>query len=159
MSTNKSLAEFATEVRRLAPTGEPPLYPAYKLLFEELVYENQNVDVDILRRAPNAGFPDLTVSNEERMLNWIEVKHPSVEIDPLPPADATRFKRYKQNLPHIVLTNGWKWIIYKQGEETNRLEVNRNWFEKPGQLGDKEERGLIAFFNDIATLPPVHAFS
>jgi hypothetical protein len=149
------LSRFAEEVRRLAGRGEPPLYPAFKELLEAAYATGYTVDS--LLPAPGAGFPDFTVARGVRLANWIEVKAPTVDIRPLPPGDAERFNRYRSALPHIVLTNGWHWILYEGGEQSARVEVPREWLVGAQALTVAEENQLVVFFERMAALQPAAA--
>jgi hypothetical protein len=114
--TSANLKAFSAEVQRLAGHGAPPLYPAYRELLQAAYPPEYTVDS--LLREPGAGFPDFTVSLGARLVNWVEVKHPGVAVDPLPAADAARFDRYREALPHIVLTNG---VTYGDSGRPDRL--------------------------------------
>lgn len=151
------LARFAVEVRRLAGRGEPPLYPAFKALLEAAY--GTNYTVDTLLRTPGAGFPDFTVSRGLRLINWVEVKHPGVNIDPLPGADQERFDRYRGALPHIVLTNGWCWRLFRNGNEVDRCDLSQGWLTGAQALHAGEQAEAERFFNVIAALAPTAATS
>jgi len=151
--TAETLSSFAAEVRRLAGHGEPPLYPAFKALLDA-AYATGHHTVDSLLRSPGAGFPDFTVSHGMRLANWIEVKSPTVEIRPLPAPDAERFKRYREALPHVVLTNGWHWILYESGAQSARVEVSREWLVGAQTLTSVERGSLIGFFERMVALQP-----
>jgi hypothetical protein len=155
--TSTDLAHFADEVRRLVGRGEPPLYPAFKSLFEA-VYPSEYT-VDSLLRAPGAGFPDFTISRGPRLANWIEVKAPTVDVKPLPAPDAERFDRYRYALPHIVLTNGWHWILYEGGDQSARVELPPDWLLGARALTSAEEGQLFAFFDRMTALRPAAAQS
>jgi hypothetical protein len=153
--SSDALSRFAEEVRRLAGRGEPPLYPAFKALLE--AGYTAGYTVDSLLRAPGAGFPDFTVSRGTRIANWVEVKAPTVDIRPLPTADAERFNRYRDALPHIVLTNGWHWILYEGGAQAARVEVPREWLVGGQALTISEEARLVGFFERFVALQPTAA--
>lgn len=136
--TNAAVDAFATEARRLAGSGEPPLYPAYKLLLEAAY--GSGYTVDTLLRQPGAGFPDFTISRNGRLINWVEVKHPGVNVDPLPIPDQQRFDRYRQALPHIVLTNGWTWRLFQAGQQNRPLR-------SPGGVAHRRARTRPATAN------------
>lgn len=155
--TNVAVDAFATEVRRLAGAGEPPLYPAYKLLLEA-VYGAGYV-VDTLLRQPGAGFPDFTVTRNGRLINWVEVKHPGVSVDPLPGPDQQRFDRYREALPHIVLTNGWTWRLFQAGEEIDRCDLSQTWLTGGTALDAAQRTELERFGKRIAALTPSVASS
>lgn len=148
---------FAAEVRRLEGAGEPPLYPAYKLLLEA-VYGAGYI-VDTLLRQPGAGFPDFTVTRNGRLINWLEVKHPGVSVDPLPGPDQQRFDRYREALPHIVLTNGWTWRLFKAGLEIDRCDLPRTWLTGTTTLDAAQRNELERFGMRIAALTPSVASS
>lgn len=155
--TSADLAAFATEVRRLAGRGEPPLYPAFQALLEA-VYGSPYT-VDTLLRMPGAGFPDFTVSLGLRLMNWVEVKHPGVSVDPLPGPDQERFDRYRAALPHIVLTNGWCWRLFRAGQEIDRCDLPKEWLTGAQALSPAELAEVERFFTVIAALTPSAATS
>jgi hypothetical protein len=139
----------------LAGAGEPPLYPAYKQLLDAAYPIGYTVDS--LLRTPGAGFPDFTARKGTRLVNWIEVKHPGVSVDPLPRADNERFARYRDALPHIVLTNGWCWRLFEAGQESSRIEVPPEWLTGQVSLTTKQEQALLAFLAQLTALAPSHA--
>lgn len=151
------LSAFATEVRRLAGRGEPPLYPAFKRLLAA-IYGSSYV-VDSLLRTPGAGFPDFTVALGLRLINWVEVKHPGIPIDPLPGPDQARFDRYREALPHIVLTNGWNWRLYRGGSEIDGVELPSDWLTGAHALSQANLAEAERFFTVISALTPTAAAS
>lgn len=148
---------FAREVRRLRDEAEPTLYPAYVRLITSSYEDPASLHVDTNRRTPGTGFPDLTVSRKILCLNWIEIKSPDVIIDPLPKLDHDRFDRYRQTLPHVVLTNGWQWRLFQGGECTARLDLPRDWLMADRALAAKERTALDAFLKRCSTLSPTAA--
>jgi hypothetical protein len=155
--TANDATAFATEVRRLAGAGEPPLYPAYRTLLEAAY--GPSYTVDSLLRQPGAGFPDFTVRHGARLMNWIEVKHPGVHVDPLPAPDQARFDRYREALPHIVLTNGWTWRLFKRGVETDRCDLPQDWLTGARALAPEEIVELERFTTAMTALAPSAATS
>jgi hypothetical protein len=155
--TTSDLSAFAREVRRLAGRGEPPLYPAFKTLLSAIY--GSNYVVDTLLRTPGAGFPDFTVSRGLRLINWVEVKHPGVSVDSLPGPDQTRFDRYREALPHIVLTNGWCWRLFRGGGEVDRCDLPSDWLTGARALDAAELAQADRFFTVIAALTPTAATS
>jgi hypothetical protein len=139
-------------VRRLAGRGEPPLYPAFQDLLEA-VYDPAYT-VDTLLRTPGAGFPDFTVSRGLRLINWVEVKHPGVNVDPLPGPDQQRFDRYRAALPHIVLTNGWCWRLFRGGIEVDRCDLPQAWLTGAHALAPPQVAQFQRFCTVIASLTP-----
>jgi len=144
-------------VRRLAGRGEPPLYPAFLRLLSAAY--GTTYTVDTLLRTPGAGFPDFTVSRGLRLINWVEVKHPGVSVDPLPTPDQERFDRYRAALPHLVLTNGWCWRLFRGGNEVDRCDLAPDWLTGARTLGPGELAEADRFFTVIAALAPTAATS
>ena len=151
------LATFETEVRRLRTQTEPTLYPAYRQLVAASY--PTGVDVDQNRSVPGAGFPDLTVMNGDLSLSWVEVKSPDVNIDPLPASDGARFDRYRRVLPHVVLTNGWHWILYEQGKSPVALVLPKQWLTGKQPLSDDEVSLFADFLHRCSLLSPKAATS
>ena len=151
----QDLQAFANELRRLAGQVEPSLYSAFKALVEAAYGPAYVVDSQI--PAPGSGFPDLTVAHGLRLTNWIEVKRPEVHIDPLPAVDQVRFDRYREALPHIVLTNGWQWILFIDGDEVSRAEVPKAWIVGNQALTNQQVDELAQFLDGLQALPPTTA--
>lgn len=151
------LDAFASEIRRLAAEPEPSLYPAFANLVRRGM--SRSVQVDQLRRAPLTGFPDLTVTEGARARTWIEVKHPAnVDVDHLPDADQQRFDNYKDQLPHVVLTNGWKWLLFENGHgPTHQCDLPQGWLTGTTVLSSAAEAKVNDFFHVLDSLPPVSA--
>lgn len=152
MLTLADLDAFAHQVRRLRGAGEPPLYPAYRELIRA-AYPTNYV-VDSLLRVPSGGYPDFTVSYQKRVVNWIEVKNPTVHIDPLPDADQRRFDRYRSRLHHIVLTNGWHWRLFLNGEPSRAVILPKDWLLGSGSLDREATHQLTIFWDLVAKLVP-----
>lgn len=155
--TRDDLEAFRAEVRRLAHAGEPPLYPAFAQLLARAYPADRRVDS--LLRAPGAGFPDFTISRGRRIVGWVEVKHPSVSIDPLPAPDRARFDRYRTALPHVVLTNGWDWRLYEAGRETARAQAPHGWLTGERPLPEEAIAEVASILARAALLPPASARS
>ncbi len=118
-----------------------------------MAYSNAH-EVDSLLRQPGAGFPDFTMTLGGRLVNWVEVKAPNVSVDPLPGPDRERFDRYREALPHIVLTNGWMWRLFESGEETFRAEVPQAWLTGNTDLAGPQAERLVGFLDRITALTP-----
>src|ERR1700683_5637265 len=154
------LSNFADEVRRLRHEAEQTLYPAYQLLIRSSYADsNPPIHVDTNRHTPGTGFPDLTVLRSVFCLNWLEIKSPTVDVTHLPTPDQKRFDNYRKSLPHVVLTNGYTWIVYKDGTEAHRLELPSQWLLAGQPLGPNDQQRLTQFLHLIATYSPDSATS
>jgi hypothetical protein len=152
---SRDLDVFAAEVRRLRRQAEPTLYPAYKALVRRSYSSvGQPIYVDTNRHTAGTGFPDLTISRGALCLNWIEIKNPTVSVDPLPPADQARFDNYRRTLPHVVVTNGLTWRLFEESEETDRVELPRGWLLGQLALAPDQQANLTNFLERCATLSP-----
>lgn len=147
--------EFAAELRRLRARGERPLYPAFRALVSSGYPDGYLVDSELA--APGANVPDLTVSRGMRLANWVEVKAPETSIEPLPAADFERFEIYRLALPHIVLTNGWTWLLFEAGTVSRRIELPQEWLLGQTELSNAELSELQQFFDAISILQPATA--
>lgn len=150
-----NLADFAEEIRRLRDEAERALYPAYRSLLHEVYPGNFNADQEVGN--PETGYPDLTVTHGPRLVNWVEVKSPGVDIDPLREPDAERFERYRQNLPHVVLTNGWHWRLFVRGELEADAEVPREWLTDDQGLTEAQQQDVMDFLQRAGALRPPQA--
>jgi len=153
--TRSVLDQFAGNVRRLAGQGEATLYPYFKQLLEAIFPEDHAVE--ILQRVPNANVPDVTVRRDTRLVTCVELKPPSVSVDPLPVPDALRFSRYQSELPHIVLTNGWTWLLYVGEVVTCRVDLPVAWLTGSQALTDEQVRDFVLFCDRVLALRPVEA--
>lgn len=152
---SRDLDIFAVEVRRLRRQAEPTLYPAYKALVRRSYGSaGQPIYVDTNRHTAGTGFPDLTISCGALCLNWFEIKSPTVSVDPLPSADQARFDNYRRTLPHVVLTNGWTWRLFNEGEEVERVDLPRGWLLQQLTLSSDQQEKLINFLERCTTLSP-----
>jgi len=149
------LDQFAANVRRLAGQGEATLYPYFKQLLEAVFPVDHAVE--ILQRVPNANVPDVTVRRGPRLVTCIELKAPSVSVDPLPAPDAQRFSRYQRELPHVVLTNGWAWLLYVGNEVKHRVDLPSGWLSGADALTDPQVREFGLFCDQLLALQPVEA--
>lgn len=152
--TGAALSSFAREVRRLRDQAEPTLYQAYQALIRKSYSTHGAIHVDSNRHTSGTGFPDLTVLQGVMCLNWIEIKSPRVDVDHLPAADQARFDNYRRTLPHVVLTNGYKWVLYKDGIRTDRVAVSANWLLSDHSLSTADENVLLDFLRLLTALSP-----
>ncbi len=155
--SQQHLEIFAVEARRLRSQTEPTLYPAYRTLIRASYPAAGPVHVDSNRHVTGTGFPDLTVLNGSVCLNWFEIKSPGVDILSLPATDQGRFDNYKRTLPHVVLTNGHKWLLFENGVEIKRLTLPEQWILGSYTLTATEALRLTHFLDTAAGLVPVNA--
>lgn len=152
--TDAALNSFAREVRRLRDQTELTLYQAYQALIRQSYSAQGTVHVDSNRHTSGTGFPDLTVLKGATCLNWIEIKGPRVDVDNLPASDRARFDNYRRTLPHVVLTNGYKWVLYEGGIETGRVVVSENWLLADQSLSNANQNALLDFLRRLTALSP-----
>ena len=71
----------------------------------------------------------------------------------------TAVRSYRGALPHIVLTNGWRWILFRDGNEVDRCDLPQGWLTGAQALTAAEQAEAARFFNVIAALAPTAATS
>lgn len=155
MVDRTALEGFATNARRLAGQGEATLYPYFKTLLEAVFPVDHAVE--ILQRVPNANVPDVTVRKASRLVTCVELKAPTVPVDPLPRTDAQRFSRYQAELPHVVITNGWTWLLYAGDEIVARADLPVTWLTGSSALTDQQVHDFQLFCDQLLALRPADA--
>lgn len=159
MSTRRSgnspfpeIARFVRAMKSAEGVAESALHGIYARLIASS-YAGDRVDVHVGRYMRGTGYPDLTVSRAGVCLNWFEIKRPNVSVDPLPPLDQTRFNRYLKTLPHVVVTNGRSWLMFKNNELVVSLDLPRDWLSSSRCLPQNDVVALHVFLKTCADLP------
>jgi hypothetical protein len=153
--TRDSLDIFSREIHLRIRGTEGGLYPFFQKILSD-IYPHPFM-VSSQSSVPGVGFPDFTVSRGSRLISWVEVKHPQASIDPLPDPDAARFERYRRELPHVVLTNGWMWILYEHGAEFARVEIAPEWLLSQREMTHDEEAAMLQFARLLSLIQPAAA--
>lgn len=89
------------------------------------------------------GFPDIEVRQNRRLIGYIEVKPPNLNLDN--PSFSVQFNRYKESLENIIITNFKKWILYTWDKDGKPLKTaEAEWDES--DLETKELKRLLTVF-------------
>lgn len=92
-----------------------------------------------------AGFPDIELRQNRRLIGYIEVKPPTQNLDN--PSFAIQFNRYKEAFENIVFTNFKKWILYtwdKDGKPQKTAEAE--WDLETDLSAETLKKLLTVFF-------------
>ncbi len=106
---------------------EESFYKALASLLEISAQQltNKKIDVTILPKKTEAGNPDFRVwDGNQHITGYIEAKPPTEEnLERI--AESEQLKRYRSTFPNIILTNFFEFLLYRDGELIDKVQIAR----------------------------------
>jgi hypothetical protein len=110
---------------------ETSLYGPYGSFFGDLLVKARKGGLVTQTVGVGGYTPDFMVSDGSVGFGWIEVKAPGKNLDRLTGHDKKQTGLYKQHLDWWLLTNGWQWRLWSDGEVIAEVQFSDSIF-KPG---------------------------
>lgn len=124
------LKTYLKEVFELAQTGdarEESYYSSLAGLLRQFAHSigRKDVDVTILPKKSDAGYPDFKVwDRKQHVVGHIEAKEPFVDnLDHI--QDTDQLRRYRDAFPNLILTNFHDFRLYRRGKLIDRVSLTK----------------------------------
>ncbi|PKL48548.1 MAG: DNA methyltransferase [Planctomycetes bacterium HGW-Planctomycetes-1] len=124
------LNNYIKDVFRVSRKGdarEESFYKALASLLEISAQQltNKKIDVTILPKKTEAGNPDFRVwDGNQHITGYIEAKPPTEEnLERI--AESEQLKRYRSTFPNVILTNFFEFLLYRDGELIDKVQIAR----------------------------------
>lgn len=114
---------------------EESFYPALGELMRAAAekLKVKKADVTQLPRKTEAGNPDFRVwDGSHRITGYIEAKQPDEDLNKI--QDSEQLRRYRHTFPNVILTDFFKFRLFKDGELVDKVNIGRPFVAK--KLGE-----------------------
>jgi len=133
---------------------EVSLYPAFQSFFDAVLEEEAPKHSWLVLQQTNAdkiGIPDFRIERGKERHGWIEVKAAEKELDKLKDRDKRQVETFQHGLANFIVTNGWEWRLFRDGERIAKATVGGDHIFDPRDLGYRVEDEDLRRLGELLT--------
>jgi hypothetical protein len=143
------LRTAASRIARLSGArAEASLYGDFQIFLVEAAQALGHTIGVVPQMADGRLVPDFGLFRGEDHIGWVELKAPEKDLDALRGHDLEQHERARKDLESFILTNGWDWRFFAEGELVGAASFPQDAFRDPEEtITPNATDDLSAFLN------------
>jgi hypothetical protein len=144
-----TLRQLAIRIRNLrGARGEESLYGPFGNFLNDVARDVGQPDVLAVHQV-GAGrlMPDYGAYRHEALVGWVELKAPDKDLGDLRGQDLRQHQRAVEDLEWFVLSNGWDFRLFRDGEQVARATLPADYLRRAGPLAASDIGAVEALFD------------